>query len=388
MKEEAFDIHTLSVHGGELRPRVHGAVSLPIFQSSTYEMEGGESEYHELRYIRLNNTPNHEALHRKLAQLEGGEAALVAASGMAAITTALLAHLRAGDHLLAQNCLYGGTFDFLSKDLPALGIQVDFVDLDDPGSWEAARRPETRAFYVESMTNPLLQVGDLPAVVDFAREHELLSLIDNTLPSPVNFRPLEIGFDLSLHSCTKYLNGHSDIVAGAVIGGEKLVEKVRHKLDHLGGTLDPHACFLLQRGIKTLPLRVAQQNRSALVLAELLDRHPGVSRVYYPGLAGHPDHGRAHDLFDGYGGLLSFEMEEGLAAAEVLIGRLTLAVHAPSLGGVETLVVLPARSSHAGLTPEERTRAGIAEGLVRLAVGIEGRRDLVRDFEQALETPV
>jgi cystathionine beta-lyase/cystathionine gamma-synthase len=346
---------------------------------------GGEADYHDIRYVRLNNTPNHLALARKLASLEGAEDALVAASGMAAITTSLLTVLSAGDHLLVQDTLYGGTHDFVTKELGNLGISYDFIDADDPASWKGSLRPATKAIYVESMTNPLLQVGDLEAVAAFAREHRLTSLIDNTFPSPVNFRPPERGFDLSLHSATKYLNGHADIAAGAVLGRREMVERVRRKLNHLGGSLDPHACFLLYRGVKTLALRVRQQEASALALARMLERHPAVSRVNYPGLESHPRHRRARDLFDGFGGMLSFEMKGGVEAARRFIGAVAIPLVAPSLGGLETLVTLPATTSHAGMSPEDRRRLGIADGLVRMSVGIESTDDLLEDVSQALD---
>jgi len=274
-------IETKLIHAGE--PRIGGAVAMPIFQSSTY-LNQGDTGYHDLRYIRLNNTPNHLALHEKLAALENAEAALVTASGMAAISTALLTVLSCGDHLLAQNCLYGGTHDFITKDLPKLGIAVDFIDGDDPASWPAQLRPGTKAIYVETLSNPLLQIADLKAVVAFAGERGLVSMIDNTFASPINFRPSEWGFDLTLHSCTKYLNGHDDLVAGAVIGRADLVEGIKHKLDHLGGALDPHACFLLHRGIKTLAVRMRYQSDTAMKLASFLEQHPSVKSVNYPGL--------------------------------------------------------------------------------------------------------
>ncbi|GAH81583.1 unnamed protein product, partial [marine sediment metagenome] len=211
-----------------------------------------------------------------------GEAALVTASGMAVISTTLLTLLSSGDHMLAQDCLYGGTHDLITKDLPTLGISYDFIDADNPDSWEHQLQPNTKAIYVETMTNPLLQVGDLKAVVEFANAHGLVSVIDNTFASPVNFRPPEWGFDLSLHSCTKYLNGHSDIVAGAVIGCTDLIEKITHKLNHLGGSLDPHACFLLHRGVKTLAVRVKYQNESTIKIARFLEEHPAVKKVNYP----------------------------------------------------------------------------------------------------------
>jgi cystathionine beta-lyase/cystathionine gamma-synthase len=376
-------IDTKLVLAGEPEPRMAGSVSMPIFQSAVFEYDG-TGDYHDIRYVRLNNTPNHVALHRKLAALENAEDALVTASGMGAITTALLAVLRAGDHLLIQDTLYGGTHNFVTQDLEGFGIAYDFIDADRPETWPAKRRKETRAIYVETMSNPLLQVGDLEAVVAFARNHDLISLVDSTFASPVNFRPPELGFDISLHSGTKYLNGHSDLAAGAVIGRRDLVERIKRKLDHLGGTLDPHACALLHRGLKTLALRVRAQNRSSRILSEFLEGHPAVSRVHYPGLESHPRHARARALFDGFGGVLSFEPAGGLEAARGFVERVRIPVAAPSLGGVETLVTRPATTSHGGMTPEERERLGITDSLVRVAVGIEAVEDLLEDFDQAL----
>jgi cystathionine beta-lyase/cystathionine gamma-synthase len=377
-------LETKLIHAGEPEPLINGAVSMPIFQSSTYEYTG-ETSYDDLRYIRLNNTPNHVALHQKLAALENAEAALVTASGMAVISTTLLTILSSGDHFLAQECLYGGTHDFITRDLVALGISFDFIDCDDPDSWKAQLRPNTKAIYVETMTNPLLQVADLKAVVEFARAHSLLSLIDNTFASPVNFRPPEWGFDLSLHSCTKYLNGHSDIVAGAVIGRADLIEKITHKLNHLGGSLDPHACFLLHRGLKTLAVRVKYQNESALKIAQFLEKHPAVQNVNYPGLENHPRHQRARNLFDGFSGMLSFELKGGVQAAERFMQNTTLPIIAPSLGGVEMLITRPATTSHSGMSLEDRQALGISDSLIRVSVGIEATEDIIEDFDQALK---
>jgi cystathionine beta-lyase/cystathionine gamma-synthase len=377
-------LETKLIHAGEPEPLISGAVSMPIFQSSTFEYSG-QGSYHELKYIRLNNTPNHIALHKKLAALENGEAALVTASGMATISTALLTLLSAGDHLLAQDCLYGGTHDFITKDLVSYGISFDFIQGEDPDSWEEKVRPNTRAIFVETMSNPLLEVADLKAVVEFAKEHCLVSLIDNTFASPVNFRPPEWGFDLSLHSCTKYLNGHSDIVAGAVIGPADMIEKITHKLNHMGGSLDPHACFLLHRGVKTLSVRMKYQNESAMKIARYLENHQAVTQVNYPGLESHPGHLRARELFDGFSGMMSFELEGGVAAAELFIEKTTLPIVAPSLGGVETLITRPATTSHSGMSPQERQMMGISDGLIRLSLGIEATEDLIEDFEQALK---
>jgi cystathionine beta-lyase/cystathionine gamma-synthase len=377
-------LETNLIHAGEPRPRTAGAVNVPIYQSSTFEFTG-EGDYHDVRYIRLNNTPNHVALHDKLAVLESGEAALVAASGMAVISAGLLSVLKAGDHLIAHRSLYGGTHSFITKDLPNFGIEHTFVDGDDPATWERALRPNTRAFYIETITNPLLQVLELDRIAAFAKERGLVTLIDNTCATPVNYRPIEHGFDLVLHSATKYLNGHSDIVAGAIVGTRERIAEVKKKLDHLGGSLDPHACFLLQRGLKTLALRVRYQNESALAVARFLAQHPAVAKVNYPMLESHPGHARAREWFRGAGGLLSFELKSGMEAADRFIRRVELPLIAPSLGGAETLITRPATTSHAGLGPEERARQGISEALVRVSVGLEATDDLIDDFRQALE---
>jgi cystathionine beta-lyase/cystathionine gamma-synthase len=384
MKKIFRCLETKLIHAGEPDPRIQGAVSIPIFQSSTFEYGGG-TDYHSIKYIRLNNTPNHLALHQKLAASENAEEALVTASGMATISTTLLTILATGDHLLAQDCLYGGTHDFITKDFSSFGIEFDFIDADDPDSWKRKLRPNTKAIYVETITNPLLQVADLRAIVDFAKGHRLVSLIDNTFASPVNFRPPEWGFDLSLHSCTKYLNGHSDIVAGAIIGRTDLVKKVKHRLDHLGGSLDPHAAFLLHRGMKTLAVRVRYQNESALKIARFLENHPAVARVNYPGLESHLRHGRARELFDGFGGMLSFELKGGVEATERFMRHTTLPISAPSLGGVETLITRPATTSHSGMSPGDRQRLGISDSLIRLSVGIEATEEIIEDFNHALE---
>ncbi len=380
-------IETKLIHAGEPEPRIMGAVSMPIFQSAMFEY-AGETSYHDLKYIRLNNTPNHAALHEKLAALENAESALVAASGMAAISTTLLSVLSSGDHLLAQDCLYGGTHDFVTKDLRTFGISHDFIDADDPESWKEKLRPNTKAIYVETITNPTMQVANHKSIIEFGKAHGLVTMIDNTFASPINFRPPEWGFDLSLHSCTKYLNGHSDIVAGAVIGRAELVERVKNRLDHLGGSLDPHACFLLHRGMKTLAVRVRYQNESALRIAKFLNDQQAIEKVNYPGLDTHPQHERARELFDGFGGMLSFELRGGAATAEEFIKRTTLPIIAPSLGGVETLLTLPVKTSHSGMSPEDRQALGITDGLIRMSVGIEATDDIIEDLKHALAAVV
>jgi cystathionine beta-lyase/cystathionine gamma-synthase len=304
---------------------------------------------------------------------------------MAAISATILTLLSSGDHLLAQECLYGGTHDFFTKDLPKLGISFDFINGDDPDSWKDKIRPGTKAIYVETMTNPLLQVAYLKEAAEFAKTHGIVSIIDNTFATPINFRPPEWGFDLSLHSCTKYLNGHSDIVAGAVIGRTELIEQITHKLNHLGGSLDPHACFLLHRGMKTLAVRMKYHNESALKIAQFLEAYPAVTKVNYPGLESHPAHQRAKELFDGFSGMLSFELKGGVDAAEHFMQKITLPIVAPSLGGVETLITRPVTTSHSSVSLEDLKKLGISDSLIRLSVGIEATEDLIEDFEQALK---
>jgi cystathionine beta-lyase/cystathionine gamma-synthase len=283
----AHRFDTELIHAGEIVPRIEGAVVTPIFQSAMSEY-GGESSYHDLRYIRLNNTPNHRVLHAKLAALEGAEDALVAASGMAAISTALLALLAPGDHLLVQENVYGGTHDLIHGELKELGITTSAIDAAAPATWGAHVTPKTRAILVETISNPLMRVPDLAAVVEFARSRRLISLIDNTFASPLVYPAARAGFDVVLHSCTKYLNGHSDLVAGAVAGRAELVKRVRLRLNHLGGSLDPHACFLLHRGMLTLAVRMRFQMESALRVARFLAAHPAVAVTHYPGLPSHP----------------------------------------------------------------------------------------------------
>ncbi len=357
---------------------------MPIFQCSVFEQSGEDVGYHDTRYPRLSNLPNHTALGNKLATLELAEAALVTASGMAAITTTLLTVLGKGGHLLIQEHIYGGTHGFVTKDLADFGIAYDFIDADKPDSWAAKVKPETRAIYTESITNPLVRIADHPAVVDFARKHSLLSIIDNTFATPVNFRPLAHGYDISLHSATKYLNGHSDLVAGVIAGKTEVLQRIKKRMDHLGGCLDPHACFLLDRGTKTLALRVRQQNQNALAVARHLAESPRVAAVNYPGLKNHPQHGRACELFAGFGGMLSFELEGGAAKAERFAKRVQLIAHAISLGGVESLITRPAITSHGGMSKEERERQGITDGLIRMSVGIENPADLIADLDQAM----
>jgi cystathionine gamma-synthase/cystathionine gamma-lyase/cystathionine beta-lyase len=373
---------TLAVHGGELVPGPEGSVVFPIFQGTVFTSEPGES-YHDIKYHRLNSTPSQVYLHYKLAALEGADAAVATSSGMAAVTTILHTLLGAGDHLLVSDVLYGGTHDFVTAHAARLGWEYSVIDPQSPDSWSV--RPNTKAILVETITNPLMRVGKLRDVVTFAREHGIVSVVDNTFASPVNFRPIGAGFDLVFNSATKYLNGHSDLVAGSVAGSTELVERVRHTLNLYGGSLDPHAGYLLARSLKTLGVRVRQQNANALALAEFLAGSPKVAAVNYAGLPDHPDHGHASELLNGFGGMLSFRLAGGVEAAEAFLSALTLPAVAPSLGGVETLITRPAVTSHAGMSAEDRASVGITDDLVRLSVGIEDAEDLLADFAGALD---
>ncbi|MBI1862226.1 MAG: aminotransferase class I/II-fold pyridoxal phosphate-dependent enzyme, partial [Deltaproteobacteria bacterium] len=345
---------------------------------------GGETDYNDIRYLRLNNSPNHLCVNEKIAALERGEAAIVTASGMAAITTALLHTVGAGEILLAQEGLYGGTHHFLSHEFAGFGREVRFFDAQDLSALSGLVDKKVKAIYVESTSNPLLRVPDLIAIAEFAKKNGLVSMVDNTFPSPINCTPLEMGFDLVLHSATKYLNGHTDITAGCAVGRKKVITGVTNLLNHLGGCLDPHACFLLNRGLKTLPIRVREQNATAFKLASALEGHKRLKRVIYPGLKSHPDFERAKRVLRGFGAMVSLDFDGSTAEADAFMGRLKLAFSAPSLGGVETLVTRPATTSHSGVKPEERVRMGLSDTLIRVSVGLEDSGDLIADFERAL----
>jgi len=377
---------TQSIHSGEKEHQVQGAVTVPIFQSATYEYSSRQDlSYHEIRYLRLNNTPNHELLHKKLASLEGTEDALVTASGMAAITTTLLTFLKPGDHILVQEGCYGGTCSFVNEELKDLGIETTFFKAQESAAdLEKKITNKTIMIYAESISNPLLQVVDFATIVSLAKKHKLLSAIDNTFPSPINFNPAKLGFDLVLHSATKYLNGHSDIVAGAIMGSKALIKKIYLRLAHYGATLDPHAAYLLNRGIKTLCVRMDRHNDNALAVAKFLSTHPKVSQIIYPGLETHPQYKLAQKYFSGFGGMVSCILKDA-SKAEDFIEHLKYFFSAPSLGGVESLVTRPATTSHRGMTTEQRKEMGISDGLIRLSVGIEHEEDLIEDLKQALQ---
>jgi cystathionine beta-lyase len=369
---------TLCVHAGTHLDASTGGVGSPIFTSTSYTYPNPANENIYPRYF---NVPNQRAVARKVAALEKGEDALVFGSGMAAISTVLFAHLKPGDHALFQADLYGGTFHFISE-LSAFGIEVGLAGTLT--EFEQKMRSNTRLLYVESPSNPLLRCLDLAAIGQIASKHGALSVIDNTFATPINQNPIELGLDVVVHSATKYLNGHTDVNAGVVVSSAAVIKKVAEYAVNHGGTLDSHACYQLERGMKTLALRVQRHNENGVRFAEFLQRHPAVARVNYPGLSTHPDHPIAARQMRGFGGMLSFELRDAARVNEVL-RRLRVATPALSLGGVETLVCLPSQTSHRSMSPEERARAGISDGLVRVSVGIEDLEDLCTDFDQALK---
>ncbi|RMH01996.1 MAG: aminotransferase class I/II-fold pyridoxal phosphate-dependent enzyme [Planctomycetota bacterium] len=386
----AWSDSTRCVHAGGADDPATGAVVTPIHQSSTFLLDddayaaiaagrGREG----LIYTRYAN-PSQRAVQARIAALEGAEDALVFSSGLAAIAATLAALTEPGGHVLAARELYGGTLGLLRDQLPRWGRSAGFADLRDPAAAAAAIRPETAVLYVETISNPTLRVADLPALAAFARRHGLLLVVDNTFATPLGVRPLEHGADLVLHSASKYLNGHSDLIAGAVAGRRELIDRIWLQLKALGGCLDPHACFLLERGLKTLAVRLRAHAASAQAVAEALAEHPAVTRVLYPGLRSHPDHVLARKLLACFGGMVSFVVDGGDEAALRLCRRLRLAKEATSLGGVETLVSLPFNTSHVALSAEERAAAGIPPGMVRLSVGIEDPPDLIADLVAAL----
>lgn len=374
-------LSTRAVHAGDAGADAGGPVTTPIYQTSTFfsEPEGRG----EVRYTRYGNNPNHVALESKLGSLEGAEECVVLGSGMAAMSCAVLACAAAGDHIVAARALYGGTRTLLDRELKRLGIEATYVDLAQPG-WEEALRPNTRVVLAETPTNPLLRILNLRPIADAAHIHGAALLVDSTLATPANLRPVEHGADLVIHSMTKYLGGHSDVTGGAVAGQGALVRETRKRARTFGAVLDPHAAWLVERGVKTLTVRMERHNRNGQVVADWCERQPAFARVHYPGLPSHPDHALATRLLDGFGGMMSVDLRGGGKAADRFVAGLRLAKVAPSLGGVETLVSEPRHTSHAGLSREEREAMGIRDGLVRFSLGIEDAEDLIADIEGAL----
>lgn len=369
---------TVCIHAGTHFDEVTGGACSPIYTSTAFAFPNRDNANVYPRYF---NTPNQRVIARKLAALEHGDDALVFGSGMAAISTLLLAHLRPGDHAAFPADLYGGTHQLVSRELTRLGVDVSFCR--GIAEFGAALRPNTRMLYVESPSNPLLRCVDLQAIAALGRERGVFTAVDNTFATPINQNPLTLGFDAVIHSATKYLNGHSDVNAGVIVSSEAEIRRLTEVATNLGGMLDAQACAQLERGLKTLALRVERHNENAGRLAQFLAEHPGVARVNYPGLRDHPDHVVASRQMRGFGGMLSFELKRA-DQVDAFLSRLRLILPALSLGGVESLVCVPGKTSHRLLTPDERQRAGISDGLVRVSVGIEDIQDLVDDLTQAL----
>jgi cysteine-S-conjugate beta-lyase len=369
---------TLCIHAGTYLDERTGGACSPIFPSTAYAFPNAANENFYPRYF---NTPNQRVLEQKIAALEQGEGALVFGSGLAAITTLLFAHLKPGDHAVFQADLYGGTFLFV-QELTRFGVAVSFAGT--AGEFAASLRPETKVLYVESPSNPLLRVVDLAAIAQLGRERGVLTVADNTFATPINQNPLALGLDAVIHSATKYLNGHSDLNAGVIVSSAEVIQRTTEYAVNHGGLLDAHACFLLERGMKTLALRMKQHNENAARLAEFLLNHPAVAAVNYPGLPCHPDHAIAARQMRGFGGMLSFELRDA-AKLDAVLAAFRLVLPALSLGGVESLICVPSRTSHRKMSREERQRAGISDGLVRVSVGVEDFEDLLEDFLRALE---
>ncbi|HEX2276892.1 MAG TPA: aminotransferase class I/II-fold pyridoxal phosphate-dependent enzyme [Candidatus Tectomicrobia bacterium] len=388
MGKEGFS--TRAVHAGEAREKAGNAVTTAIFQTATYVFRDSnelidymEGNIEREEYGRYGN-PTQRAVERKLAALDGGEAALLFSTGMCAITTTLLAMLGRGSHLVLTEDGYRRTRQFCRTLLHRLGIECTFVETGNYEALEASIRPTTRLIFSESPTNPHLRVMDLERLVAIGRERNVKIAIDSTFATPYNQRPLDFGIDLVIHSATKYLGGHNDLMAGVVVGSRGLVSAIRDMQAMLGGITDPHTAYLLLRGMKTLGIRLRKQNENGMTVARFLEGHPRVRRVYYPGLSSHPDYKVACEQMKGFGGVVSFEIDGDMKTTSTFIDRLHIPYIAPSLGGVETLIEQPALMSYFEMTSEDRAAIGIADQLVRLSLGVEDADDLVADLEQAL----
>ena len=387
MKPHRHRPETEAVRGGKDHTRKNGPLCTPIYQTSTFEVTDNQQQTAAVptdRFYTRYGNPTNTVAEVAIAELEGADGALLFASGMGAITSSILALLKAGDHIVAQQEIYGGTAKFLTQWLPKLGVETTMVDTTQYEQHERAIRPNTKLLYLESPTNPTLQIADLHQAVAVARKHKLISMIDSTLATPINQRPVEFGIDLVMHSGTKYFGGHCDLMCGIIAGRGDLIEKIHSTRTILGGTMDPHAAWLLLRGIKTLAVRMERHNQNALRIAQFLAGHAKVGRVYYPFEESHPQRALAIEQMRGGGGLLSFEVGGAGQDARLLTESLRLFNLAPSLGGVESLVCLPVLTSHAMISPEQRKKMGVTDRLVRLSVGIENVDDLIADLEQAL----
>ena len=372
--------HTNCIHTGEIKDTQFGGAISPIFMASSYPFMDVDKK----RYPRYFNTPNQEVIAKKIAVLEHAEAGLPFASGIAAISTALFAFLKQGDHVVFQNEIYGGAYNLVQEEFENFGIAYSFTNGVEVGDFENKIQENTKVIYLETPSNPLLSITDIQSIAELAKKYDIVTMIDNTFASPINQTPLDFGIDISIHSATKYLGGHSDILAGVVAGSELNIEKVFQKGKNLGGNISDFMCYLLERSIKTLGIRVEKHNENAQIVAELLNDHASVHKVYYPGLKDHPQHKIALKQMHGFGGMLSFELKNNIDAKEFQ-NALKLIKPSMSLAGVESTILMPSLTSHALLSDEERKKQGISDQLLRLSVGIENVEDIINDLKQALQ---
>lgn len=380
MSKSKYGLNTICTHVGEIKDeQFKGAVS-PIYMSTSYQFD----EVDVKRYPRYFNTPNQEFLSKKIAALEHAESGMIFGSGMAAISTVFLAFLKQGDHVVVQNTLYGGTSNFIREEFPKYGIEFTFTDGYEVSDFEAAIQPNTKLIHIETPSNPLLTITDIKGVANLAKSKHILTTIDNTFASPVNQTPIDFGIDIVIHSATKYLGGHSDILAGAVACNSVHMNTIFNVAKNLGGSLSDMTVWMLERSMKTLALRVKAQNKNAKKLAQFLSNHNDVKQVYYPGLKSHPQYNLAKSQMKGFGGMLSFELVDGLDAM-AFQKALKLIKSSMSLAGVESTMLSPHKTSHALMTQEERDKIGVSDNLIRFSVGIESKKDLIADIEQAIE---
>lgn len=379
MSKPKYGLNTICTHVGEIKDeQFKGAVS-PIYMSTSYQFDNVDIK----RYPRYFNTPNQEYLSKKIAALENAEAGMIFGSGMAAISTTFLAFLKQGDHIVVQNTLYGGTSNFIREEFPKYGIEFTFTDGYDVSDFEAAIRPNTKVIHIETPSNPLLTITDIKGVADLAKSKHIITTIDNTFASPVNQTPIDFGIDVVIHSATKYLGGHSDILAGAVACSQAHMDLIFNVAKNLGGSLSDMTVWMLERSMKTLVLRVKAQNKNAKKMAKFLSKHNDVKQVFYPGLKTHPQHDLAKAQMKGFGGMLSFELVDELDAM-TFQNELQLIKSSMSLAGVESTMLSPHKTSHSLLTQKERDAIGVSDNLIRFSVGIESKKDLIADIEQAI----
>ena len=383
MSPPKLGLSTIAIHGLPHRRPDWSPVAPALQQSSTFTNPVGSED--EVLYSRYGNNPNQVDLARKYAMLEGADDAVFVASGMGATALAHLAVLRPGDHLISSTWIYGGTQKLFDEELGRYGIDVTYVSPDQPRLWRKSIKKATRAIFIETPTNPLMRFIDMGPIAYAAEEHGLALLVDATFASPINYRPLEHGADVVITSATKYLNGHSDVIAGAVAGSASFVEEVIRLMRLWGQAIDPHAAWLIDRGMRTLAVRMERHNSNGMAVAQWAEQHAGVSKVHYPGLPSHPDHAHAKTVLAGFGGMVGLELKGGAKAAERMLKRLKLVTHAPSLAGVETLVSEPRLTSHKGIGTDGRTKIGIPDGFLRLSCGIEDAADIIADLEQGLK---